>query len=261
MLLGLDHHAHLDDPDASLPALLAELRAQGGWQGTLTAGYGPERFAHSRWLCAQEPRIVRSVGLHPYWLAEHAGDPDRLEAGWRALCAELDQPGVIAVGETGLDRTRRDLIPLEAQLQWLERQLELAADCRLPLVLHLVGLHGHALPVLQRFAPLQGAVHRFSGSREVAAAYQALGLHVSLSLEPRVDPAKRAALARSIAADRLLLETDWPLLDLSYPEALQQLQRLLAEVALARGVGPAALAARLADNARAAYRWPPPAAA
>lgn len=261
MLLGLDHHVHLDDPDIQPEALLRELRALNGWQGALTAGYGPERFAHSRWLCAQEPRIVRSVGLHPYWLAEHAHDPDRLEAGWQGLLSELDQPGVIALGETGLDRTRRDLIPLEAQLQWLERQLKLAADCRLPLVLHLVGLHGHALPVLQRFAPLQGAVHRFSGSREVAAAYQALGLHVSLSLEPRVDANKRAALARSIAADRLLLETDWPFLNHTYPEALQLLQDLLAEVALARGVAPAALAAQLADNARAAYRWAPPAAA
>lgn len=261
MLLGLDHHAHLDDPDWPAHALLAQLRSTAGWQGTLTAGYGPERFATSRWLCEHEPRIVRSVGLHPYWLADRADEPDALEAGWQALCAALSAPGVIAVGETGLDRTRRERLALEVQLQWLERHLALAADVHLPVVLHLVGLHGHALPVLQRFAPLQGAVHRFSGSLEVATAYQALGLHVSLSLEPRVDPIKRARLAAGIAHDKLLIETDWPFLDLDYPAALQQMQDLLAQVALVRGVTPAALAVQLADNARAAYCWLPPTAA
>lgn len=262
LALGLDHHCHLDDPDVDGPALLQSLQQLVGWQGSLIAGYGPERFGASRKLCQASPQLVRAVGLHPYWLADHQAQRQQMDDAWRLLQAELFADGVVAIGETGLDKTRRDLLDLDQQLVWFGRHLALARQHNLPLVLHVVGWHGHALALLQSMGgPWSGAVHRFSGSPEVAIAYQDLGLHVSLSLEPRESEAKRLAVVRSVAPDRLLLETDWPFLDLTYPQALQAMQVLLRRTADWLGEPAIDLAARLAHNARAAYAWPAPPAA
>lgn len=259
LVLGLDHHCHLDDPAVDGPALLLALQQLVGWQGSLIAGYGPERFGASRRLCQASPRLVRAVGLHPYWLADHEAQPETVDEAWTQVQTELLSEGVIAIGETGLDKARRDLLDLDQQLLWFGRHLALARQHNLPLVLHVVGWHGHALALLQSMGgPWRGAVHRFSGSPEVAVAYQDLGLHVSLSLEPRESEAKRLAVVRSVAPDRLLLETDWPFLDLTYPQALQAMQLLLHRTADWLAEPAVDLAARLAHNARAAYAWPAP---
>lgn len=257
MLLIRDSHAHLDDPDFEPEAILAqlELAHSHGWLGTLTAGYGPERFERSRALCQAQPRVRRAIGLHPNWLAACAHEAER-EAGWQSLLAELRDADVVAVGEIGLDRRDRERWPLEAQQAWLRRGLDLAAERGLPVVLHIVGWHGAALEVLRAAQlPKGGIVHRFSGSAESARAYQSLGLYISLSLEPRSDPARRAALARAIDAERLLIETDWPFGGMDYATCWSALQALVADVAQWRGVPVDRLAAQLERNVQMVYRW------
>lgn len=254
-----DSHAHLDDPDWPVEAMLAELRGLEGWDGALTAGYGPERFAASRAICAGEPRVVRAVGLHPWWLAAQA--PAQREAGWQALVDELAQIGVVALGETGLDKGLRARLDLATQLAWMERSLRLARDRGLPVVLHVVGWYGHALALLRRLGgPWPGVVHRWSGPAELVADFVALGLHVALALEPRSDPARRAAVARAVPAGRLLIESDWPFGDLTYPQAAAATLALAAEVAEWRGEDAEGLLRQVRRNGRSLYLEAPAAA-
>ncbi len=260
LLTLFDTHAHLDDPQADELTVLAQLRdlRAAGWRGAVVAGYGPERFARSRELCAAEPLLRRAIGLHPEWLAA-AADAAAREAAWHALEAELDGAAIVALGEIGVDRRVRDVFPAAEQQAWLARGLGLAAQRKLPVMLHIVGWHGHALEVLRQGPlPQGGVVHRFSGAPELVREYEALGLHMGISLEPREDPVRRAALVQAIAADRLVLETDWPLHDLSYPESFVKLLDLAAQVAQWRGVDRAELAAQLARNAQMLYRLDPP---
>ena len=228
-----DSHCHCDDPDWPPARLLPVVAQLPDWSGAITAGYGPERFAASRAVCAAEPRIRRAIGLHPWWLADHSEDERR--AGMAALQAELTRNDAVALGELGLDKNRKHLLPAADQLRWMRLELELARALQLPVVLHIVGWHGHALDALRAIGgPWRGVVHRFSGPPEAALAYAALGLGVSLALEPRPNLAKRAAVAQALPEQALMIETDWPFLDHDYPAALGLLRALAADIALWR---------------------------
>lgn len=256
-----DSHAHLDDPDVApgaLLALLPTLQAQ-GWLGTAIAGYGPERHAAGRALCLGSPQIVRAVGLHPGWLAEH-DDPAR-QAAWHLMVEEVDSQGVVAIGEIGLDRRERERFPLAEQQAWFEKGLVLAAARRLPVVLHVVGWHGHALALLQRVGVAHGGVvHRYSGPPDLVPAFEALGLHLGFALEPREHPERRAAVVRAVAEGRIVVETDWPFLALGYVEAVAAMARLVEQMAAWRGEEVGVFAERLVANAAALYRREPMAA-
>lgn len=232
-MLPFDSHAHVDDPDGDADALARELlrlRAA-GWPGGVAAGYGPERTAIQRRVCRAVPGLARAAGLHPWWLADQP-DAGAREAGWAALEHDLAEPDVCALGEIGVDRSRRHLASAAEQRAGLHRGLALARDVGLPVVLHVVGWHGHALDEIRAVGvPHGGVVHRYSGPPDLVAEYERLGLCISLALEPREDEAKRAAVARAVRPDRLLLETDWPFLALAYPAALAALERLAARVA------------------------------
>ena len=255
----LDSHTHLDDPDEPPDRLhdaLTRLVAA-GWPGALTAGYGPERLARSRDLAEQWPMIRRAVGMHPEYLARLPDEATRMDA-YAEMCAELAHPSVVALGEIGLDRRYKDLWPLPQQLAFFERGLQEAQARQLPVVLHLVGWYGHALDALRRVGvPAGGAVHRWSGPLELVPAFEALGLGIAMALEPREVLEKRRLLAQTIAADRLLLETDWPFLDLPYDAAVAQMTRLGEQIAEWRGEPAHALQFRVAENARRLYHLAP----
>lgn len=250
-----DSHAHLDDPDIDTAALIAQMPAllARGWLGTLIPGYAPDRHALARALIREVPQVVRAVGLHPEALARMADEAARQQA-WLEFESELGAPRVVAVGEIGLDRRYKDVLPLVEQLAWFRRGLVMARSRGLPVVLHLVGWHGHALELLRELPPPGGVVHRWSGSLELVAPYQDAGLHIALALEPRENPLRRQAIAAAVRADRLLIETDWPFGELDYPQAVTAMAGLLATLTVWRAEPAAELAARLVANARAVYR-------
>lgn len=266
LLTGLwDTHAHLDDPDADQAEILRQIDELPDLLGTVVAGYGPERFVASRALVAARPgRIQRTLGLHPWWLADR--NPLDREQGWRLLLAELElEPKLgctVAVGEIGLDRQLKLRLPLDEQIAWFERGLRLAGEVGLPVVLHVVGWYGHALEVLRRVgAPHGGVVHRWSGPPELVPEFERVGLHVAFALEPRENPDKRRACVRAVSPERLQIETDWPFAGLTYPQAWVAMVNLLERMAQWREEPAEALAERLAANARTLYRIRPTSAA
>ncbi len=250
-----DTHCHCDDPAWPTEAMVAGLQAAAGWLGAVTAGYGPQRFAASRTLCAAVPRLRRAIGLHPWWLAAHS-ELER-EQGLAALMAELALGDAVALGELGLDKNRRDQMCADDQMRWMRRELTVARDLGLPLVLHVVGWHGHAAETLRQVsANWQGVVHRFSGPPQAVAAYAQLGLCVSLALESRPNPVKQAAAVREADADSLMIETDWPFLDCDYPAAVTHLRALAGQIGQWRGQDPAQIIARSNANAARVFSLP-----
>ena len=87
--------------------------------------------------------------------------------------------------------------------------------------------------------------------------YQNLGLGIAMALEPRETPGKREILAKAIAADRLLLESDWPFLRMRYDDCVERMTQLGMQIADWRGVEPGALRDQLAANARDLYHFSP----
>lgn len=248
MNLLYDSHCHLDasefDPDRD--AVLARARSAGVTRQLLPA-VDRASWPAIRALCAADPGLRPAYGLHPMFLDRH--QPEDLDALANWLASE--RPA--AVGECGLDFFVEDLDP-EAQRRYFQRQLELAREFDLPLVLHARRAVDEVIASLRRVGGLRGVVHSWSGSEEQARQLFGLGFHLGIGGPVTFERAQR--LRRTVATmpiEWLLLETDAP----DQPDASHRGERneparlpnVLAVVAQLRGQDPTELATATCANA------------
>ena len=212
-----DSHAHYDDPafDADRDTLLARLF--GADQacpvaGIVNAGSSVASSRKSLRLAERFPGLFAAVGVHPEEAAAMT-DADLAEIRTMAV-----HPKAVAVGEVGLDYHYEDACPRDVQLRWFRRQLELARELSLPVILHDREAHGDMLDTLTAFFPAgpgkmdrAGVLHCFSGSVEMADEMVRRGFFIGLGGAVTFKNARRAVeVAASIPLDALLLETDAP---------------------------------------------------
>ena len=115
------------------------------------------------------------VGIHPNEAAEAS------ENDWRMITDLVQRPGVVAVGETGLDRYW-DRTPFELQEFWFDRHLDLAHAQDLAVVIHSRDCQREIIDQLRRLRrPVRGVMHSFTGSWADAEACLELGLHLSFA--------------------------------------------------------------------------------
>jgi TatD DNase family protein len=209
-------------------------------------------------LARTHQSLFATAGVHPH----HA---DTFTAATPAeLRALLQQPGVVAVGECGLDYYR-DLSPRAAQRHAFEGQLQLATETGLPAFLHQRDAHDDFLALLRDFHPLPGGAvaHCFTAGASELEAYLELGLSIGITgwlCDERRGRHLRQ-LVGGIPAGRLLLETDAPYLlprDLSPKPASQRnepmyLPHIGAAVAHAREETLEDCAAHTSAHARAFF--------
>ena len=204
-----DSHAHLDleelRPDRE--AVLQRAR-DAGVALIINVATGLDDAAQVLATARQCPGVFAALGVHPHGAGSlQAGDLE-------ALAPLLADPRVVAVGEIGLDFYRRRA-PAEAQQYWFQRQLELAAAHRKPVVVHTREATAATLEILwQHRAHLCGGVmHCFAGSLTEARAFLDLGLYLSFSgvlTYPKAGPLRE--VAAQVPLDRVLVETDCPYL-------------------------------------------------
>ena len=158
-----DTHAHYDDEqfDTDRDQLLASMEA-GGVGTIVNVGASLASSRTSVSLAERYSFIYAAVGVHP----DHTGelDEDKLRE-LRELCG---QEKVVAVGEIGLDYYW-DEAPREVQKRWFVRQLELARELDLPVLIHSREAAADTLEIMQEHARgLEGVIHCFSYSKELA---------------------------------------------------------------------------------------------
>ena len=162
-------------------------------------------------LCAEYPgRIFPAIGIHPTRsIFEKWSDRHKLDA-------YANMPGVIAIGEIGLDyHYKREEQHRLKQHIWFIHQLNLAWKMKLPVILHVRDAHEDALRIL-RWHParkLGGVIHCFYGPKEIAEQYLKLGYHIGIggSVLQSEERAKNLWEAiPHIPLDRILVETDAP---------------------------------------------------
>ena len=162
-------------------------------------------------LCTEHPgRIFPAMGIHPTRsVFEKWSDRKKLDTYAKS-------PGVIAIGECGLDyHYKREEQHRLKQHIWFLYQLDLAWRLKKPVILHVRDAHEDALRIL-RWHParkLGGMIHCFYGSKEIAQQYLDLGYHFGIggSLLQQEERAKDLWEAMQIIPlDRILLETDAP---------------------------------------------------
>jgi TatD DNase family protein len=246
-----DTHAHLHFPEFAddRAAVLARARAA-GVRGIVTIGTDLATSKAALALAAAEPEVWASVGVHPH---DAAGADESVLAQIEDLARA---PGVVAVGEIGLDFFR-DLSPRPVQVDVFRRQLALARRAVRPVLIHCRAAHEEALAVLgeAQVGDLGGVMHCFSGDVEIARRCLDLGLLISLAGPVTYKNARALPdVARFVPTDRLVIETDCPFLP---PEGHRgkrnepaYLAITAARVAAMRGEPLDRLAAITSDNAR-----------
>lgn len=204
----IDSHAHLDDPqfDGDRDAVIDEAVAA-GVAAIVNIGYRPEVWETTLALADRRPEIRHTLGLHP----GHADEgSDAVMAALESLIVER-RP--VAIGEIGIDLYwRQD--NLAVQVEWFERQIDLATRHDLPVVIHQRAAADVVAGVLAA-APgnLRVALHSFDGSPVLGliAAERGWSIGVGGMMTRRQSSELRKYLAE-IELSRVLLETDSPYL-------------------------------------------------
>ncbi len=244
----VDSHCHLDDRQFDEDREQAIERARAAGVETLMAigtGNGPPDLEAAIRLADRYPFFYATVGVHPHDAAKATDDAlERL----RDLASH---PKVKALGEIGLDY-HYDFSPRGTQRAVFERQLGLAADAGLPVVIHTREAWDDTLATLAGWRG-GGIMHCFTGNESQARQALDLGFHLAFGgvlTFPKAEEVRQAA--RITPEDRLLVETDCPYLapvpnrgKRNEPAFLVETVRRLAEV---RGVTAEAIAGLTSRN-------------
>ena len=208
----VDSHAHLDDSDfdPDRAAVIDRARAA-GLRYILVAGggTGPDRLDSPLAIAESYDWIYASVGVHPHE-ARHFTDFHA-----EKILHLAQHPKVVAVGEIGLDYYY-DHSVRDVQKQVLIRQLELARELKLPIIIHCRDAWEDLRAIVEaHWMPtgLGGILHCFTGSLDDARAFLAWGFMISLAGNLTFKKAENLReVARVIPLERLLTETDCPYL-------------------------------------------------
>jgi TatD DNase family protein len=186
------------------------------------------------------------VGVHPH-------DASKVEERHFEMIDRLAKhPKVLAIGETGLDY-HYDNSPRDVQRDVFQRQLEVAAKLDLPVVIHTREADADTERILRQVPLLRGVVHCFTSGRGLADAALELGFLISFSgIVTFPNAGELAEIAKTIPADRLLVETDCPYLapvphrgKRNEPAFVMETARFLAS---ARGITLEQLASLTSEN-------------
>jgi TatD DNase family protein len=249
----IDTHCHLADRklDADLEGILARAADAGIGQiisvGAISSIETDRRTVE---IAEARPHVYAAIGVHPHDAKDC--DADRIDA-----LRELAQSKkVVAIGESGLDFHYMHS-PVEAQEAALRRHLELAAELALPIVIHCRNAEERLAAIVREVGmPARGGViHCFTGNRDAAREFVALGFHISFSGIVTFRSAREVQdAAPTVPEDRVMVETDAPYLA---PEPYRgkrnepaYVRRTLEVVAKLRGVDVESLAQITSENAR-----------
>ncbi len=208
-----DSHCHLDFPAFAADRRAVVDRARGAGVGQFfVPGVSPRQWARLARMRSGCSGVEIGLGIHPHFLAQ-LSDWEQAE-GLRLLPRRAVELQVRAVGECGLDAlsAKRGGASMSRQVDALRAQLGIAAQLRLPVVLHVVRAHGAALELLRSGGlPRGGVLHAYSGPPELVPRYAALGFYFGFGGAVTHERARRArASLEVVPLDRLVLETDAP---------------------------------------------------
>ena len=199
-----DTHAHYDDSrfDEDRDELLSSLSKK-GVSHIVNCGCDLNSSLTTLALAEKYDFVYAALGVHAHE-AEEATDSDLNE-----IEKLYSHPKVVAVGEIGLDY-HYDFSPRERQIEVFEKQIKLANELDLPIIVHDREAHEDTMNLLKKYKP-KGVVHCFSGSAEMAKEIIKLGMYIGMGGAVTFKNAvKPVEVARTLPLDRLLLETDAP---------------------------------------------------
>ena len=244
-----DTHAHYDDAkfDSDRDAVLSSMPAK-GVSLIIDPGCDGKSSLAAVALAKKYPFVYAAVGWHPEDRESWNGESLPL---LRALC---DEPKVVAVGEIGLDYYW-DTDHKALQKEMFERQICLAVERDLPIIVHDREAHGDSLEIVMNYPAARGVFHCFSGSAEMAKELLRRGWYLGFDGPVTYKNNKKAAEVLAVTPlERILVETDSPYMA-PVPCRGQRndsslLTHVLAKLAELKGTTPEQMTQITAENGR-----------
>lgn len=201
-----DTHSHYDDskfnPDREV--LIHALQSQ-GVSNVVSCGCDIDSTQFNFDLAQQYDFIYFAAGFHPENL--EGADIDDLAIIKKFAKNEK----CVAIGEIGLDYHWMSSSK-KVQKNFFEKQIELAKELDMPVIVHDREAHGDTLDILKATKP-KGVLHCFSGSKEMAKEIIKLGMYIGLNGVVTFSNARKSLeVVKEIPIERLVLETDCPYL-------------------------------------------------
>lgn len=159
-------------------------------------------------ICEKFPFVYASVGIHPHEVE------NVVESDMDTLKEYAKNPKVKAIGEIGLDYYY-DFSPRDIQKKWFARQVEVAKEIKLPVIIHDRDAHKDCMDILRdhNVSEVGGVFHCYAGSVEMAREILDWGMYIafggSLTFKNSVRPVE---VAKYVPLDRIVIETDCPYL-------------------------------------------------
>ena len=204
-----DTHAHYDDEafNEDRDVVLKSL-AEHGIEAVVNVGASIQTTKNTLELMKKYPFVYGAVGVHPSETAElndHLFD-------WLRHVSEKEK--VVAIGEIGLDYHWDEPEP-ELQKTWFVRQLGLAREKKLPVIIHSRDAAKDTLDIMkaENAEEIGGVIHCFSYSLEMAKEYLNMGFYLGIGGVLTFNNAKKLKeVVAYMPLDRIVLETDCPYL-------------------------------------------------
>jgi TatD DNase family protein len=231
----IDTHCHLtfEDLARDIDGVLARSRTAGvtGW---ITVGTDPQENQKAIEFAERFENLYAAIGIHPH-------DAKNVNAGTIEDLKKIAQhEKVVAIGETGLDY-HYDFSPREQQKNVFAEHLKIAAELRLPVIIHCREAFDETIRILEEYGIAVDKVvfHCFSGSSEQARIVLDRGFYISFTGVVTFKNARiKQEAARIVPLDRLMLETDCPYMSpepmrkqkVNEPALLVHTARFLAEL-------------------------------
>ncbi len=203
-----DSHAHYDSEqfNEDREELLLSMEENG--VGTIVnSGANWDSVTGVVELAQKYPFVYAAVGMHP----DEVGDLN--EERFEYLKSQCQKEKVVAVGEIGLDYYW-DNESHDVQKKWFIKQLELARELDLPVIIHSRDAAADTLEIMKEYGQgLRGVIHCFSYSIELAREYVKMGFYIGIGgVVTFKNGRKLKEIAAEIPLDKILLETDCPYL-------------------------------------------------
>lgn len=202
-------HAHYDDEafDQDRDQLIKGMPSA-GIPLLVNVGASLESSGITRNLTETYPYVYGAIGVHP----DHVDILD--EAGIVWLRQQASLPKIVAIGEIGLDYYW-DNTPRELQKYWFGRQLELAGETGLPVIIHSREAAQDTMRIVKEHqaGAIGGVVHCYSYSVEQAREYMDMGFYIGIGGVVTFKNARKLKeVVQAAPLERLVLETDSPYL-------------------------------------------------
>lgn len=248
-----DTHAHLNNNrfDKDRDELIASF-AENGVGAYCEIGYDTESSIAALELAKKYDFVYAVCGTHPH-------DSDKLtESDMDILRNLIKEEKCVALGEIGLDY-HYDNSSRENQRKWFERQLAIAVESDIPVVIHTREAMMDTIDILKKYPDASGIIHCYSGSVESAKILLDMGYYISFAGPVTFQNATTSLdVIRYVPTDRMLIETDSPYLTpvpfrgkRNCPVYVAEVAKKIAEI---KGMSFDEVASVTFENAKKVYR-------